>query len=104
ALEKGTLPKINTIGVDARVLAFACALGIVIAIVLSFLPGLSSRRDLNLGLKSGARSHSRSSGPLRSVFVVGQIALTVVLLTGAGLLVRSFLKGMEGKPEFATSS
>jgi putative ABC transport system permease protein len=104
ALEKGTLPKINTIGVDARVLAFACALGIVIAIVLSFLPGLSSRRDLNLGLKSGARSHSRSSGHLRSVFVVGQIALTVVLLTGAGLLIRSFLKVMEVKPGFDTSS
>lgn len=104
ALEKGALPKINTISVDARVLAFACALGILIAIVLSFLPGLSSRRDLNLGLKSGARSHSRSSGHLRSVFVVGQIALTVVLLTGAGLLVRSFLKVMEVKPGFDTSS
>jgi predicted permease len=104
ALEKGSLPKINTISVDARVLAFACALGILIAIVLSFLPGLSSRRDLNLGLKLGARSHSRSSGHLRSVFVVGQIALTVVLLTGAGLLVRSFLKVMEVKPGFDTSS
>jgi predicted permease len=104
ALEKGALPKINTMGVDARVLAFACALGIVIAVVLSFLPGLSSRRDLNLGLKSGERSHSRSSGYLRSVFVIGQIALTVVLLTGAGLLVRSFLKVMEVKPGFDTSS
>ena len=104
ALEKGILPKINTMGVDGRVLAFACALGILIAMVLSFLPGLSSRRDLNLGLKSGARSHSRSSGHLRSVFVVGQIALTVVLLTGAGLLVRSFLKVMEVKPGFDTSS
>ena len=104
ALEKGTLPKINTIGVDGRVLAFACALGILIAIVLSFLPGLSSRRDLNLGLKSGARSHTHSSGHLRSIFVVGQIALTVVLLTGAGLLVRSFLKVMEVKPGFDTSS
>jgi len=104
ALEKGSLPKINAISVDARVLAFACALGILIAIVLSFLPGLTSRRDLNLGLKSGARSHSRSSGHLRSVFVVGQIGLTVVLLTGAGLLVRSFLKVMEVKPGFDTSS
>jgi predicted permease len=104
ALEKGSLPKINTINVDSRVLVFACALGILIAIVLSFLPGLTSRRDLNLGLKSGARSHSRSSGRLRSVFVVGQIALTVVLLTGAGLLIRSFLKVMEVKPGFDTSS
>ncbi len=103
ALEKGSLPKINTISVDARVLAFAVALGILIAIVLSFLPGLSSRRDLNLGLKSGARSQTRSSGRLRSGFVIGQIALTVVLLTGAGLLVRSFLKVMEVKPGFDTS-
>ena len=104
ALEKDSLPKINTISVDSRVLAFACGLGILIAIVLSFLPGLSSRRDLNLGLKSGARSHTRSGGHLRSIFVVGQIALTVVLLTGAGLLVRSFLKVMEVKPGFDTTS
>jgi len=104
ALEKGTLPKINTIGVDARVLAFACVLGILIAIVLSFLPGLSSRRNVNLGLKAGARSQTRGSGHLRSIFVVGQIALTAVLLTGAGLLVRSFLKAMEVKPGFDMSS
>jgi predicted permease len=104
ALEKGTLPKINTIGVDARVLAFACLLGIVIAIVLSFLPGLRSRRDLNISLKAGSRSQTRRSGHLRSIFVVGQIALTIVLLTGAGLLVRSFLKVMEVKPGFDTTS
>ena len=103
-LEKGTLPKINTISVDARVLAFACALGILIAIVLSFLPALNARRDLNVGLKAGARSQTRSSGHLRSGFVVGQIALTVVLLTGAGLLVRSFLKVMNVKPGFDANS
>ena len=103
ALEKGTLPKINTIGVDARVLTFACALSVLIAVALSFLPGFSSRRDLNVGLKAGTRSQTRSGGYLRSGFVVGQIALTVVLLTGAGLLVRSFLKVMAVNPGFDSS-
>ena len=40
-LDKGTLPRFNTIAVDGRVLAFACTLGILIALVLSFLPGLT---------------------------------------------------------------
>jgi len=102
-LDKGTLPQFTTIAVDARVLAFACALGILIAIVLSFLPGLSSRRNLNLGLKS-ARTQTAKGGPLRSALVVGQIGLTVVLLSGAGLLIRSFLNVMAIQPGFDPSN
>lgn len=100
-LDKGTLPRINTIAIDSRVLAFACALGILIAIVLSFLPGIRSRHDLTLGLKSGARqTKGRKGARLRGALVVGQIGLTLVLLTGSGLLVRSFLNVMNVKPGF----
>jgi predicted permease len=100
-LDDDSLPRVNTIGVDARVLAFACALGVVIAVVLSFLPGLRARRDLNLGLKPGTPGTVGGKGArLRGALVVGQIGLTLVLLTGAGLLIRSFMKVMEKQPGF----
>ena len=95
-LDKGTLPQFNAIAIDTRVMSFACLLGILIAIVLSFLPGLRSGRNLNPGLKAGSRSQTIGRGErLRGALVVGQIGLTLVLLTGAGLLGRSFLKVME---------
>jgi predicted permease len=101
-LDKGGLPRINTIAIDGRVLAFAIGLGVLIALVLSFLPGLRSRRDLTLGLKSGARGQTvgGKGARLRGTLVVGQVALTLVLLSGAGLLTRSFLNVMSVKPGF----
>jgi putative ABC transport system permease protein len=102
--DNGTLPRFNAIGIDIRVLAFACGLGILIALVLSFLPGVRSRHDLAAGLKAGSRGHipGGKGARLRGALVVGQIALTLILLTGAGLLARSFLKVMAIKPGFDT--
>jgi len=95
-LDKGTLPQFNAIAVDTRVMSFACLLGVLIAIVLSFLPGLRSGRNLNPGLKAGSRNQAMGRGErLRGALVVGQIGLTLVLVTGAGLLGRSFLKVMQ---------
>lgn len=103
-LDKGGLPRINTIAVDGRVLLFACLLGVLIAIVLSFLPGLRSRHDLQAGLKSGARGQTIGGrgARLRGALVVGQVGLTLVLLTGAGLLARSFMNVMAISPGFET--
>ena len=102
-LDKGALPRINTIAIDTRVLLFACAIAILIAIALSFLPGVRSRRDLTIGLQSGGRSQTRGTGArLRAGLVVGQVGLTLVLLTGAGLLMRSFFNVMAVKPGFET--
>ncbi len=103
-LDKGGLPRINTIAVDGRVLLFACALGVLIALVLSFLPGLRSRHDLQAGLKAGARGQTTGGrgARLKGVLVVGQVGLTLVLLTGAGLLARSFMNVMAIKPGFET--
>ena len=105
-LDKGSLPRINSIGVDLRVLGFACGLGVLIAIVLSFLPSLRSRHDLNLALKPGCRGLTLGGrgARLRGFLVVGQVALTLVLLTGAGLLARSLFNVMNVKPGFDTNS
>ena len=103
-LDKGNLPRLNTISVDGRILLFACGLGVLIAVALSFLPGLRSRHDLHIELKSGARGHTVGGrgARLRGAMVIGQIGLTLVLLTGAGLLARSFLNVMAVKPGFET--
>jgi len=103
-LEKGTLPRFNDIAVDVRVMGFACAIGILIALLLSLLPGLRSRRDLIPSLKSGARGETGKGGRLRGALVVAQVGMTLVLLTGAGLLARSFLKVMDIKPGFDIES
>ena len=101
-LDNSTLPRVNAIQIDARVLAFAIALGVLIAIVLSFLPGLAAGRDLTTALKAGSRVQggSSASSGLRASLVIGQVGLTLVLLAGAGLLARSFLNVMAVRPGF----
>ena len=105
-LDKGTtLPRVNTIAVDSRVLLFACALAILIAVVLSFLPLFQGiGQDLNTGLKAAGRGQIGASHRLRRAMVTGQIGLTIVLLSGAGLLARSFLNLMKVDPGFAAQS
>jgi predicted permease len=106
-LDKGTLPQVNAIGVDKRVLLFACALGVFIAVVLSLLPAIRlSSQDFSSGIRASGRGQVSSglSYQLRSVMVVGQVALTLVLLAGAGLLARSFLNVMKVDPGFTTDS
>jgi len=104
-LDNGNLPRVNTIAVDTRVLLFACALAVLIAVVLSFLPVVQNiGLDLNSGLKSGGRGQVGVGHRLRGAMVMGQIGLTIVLLAGAGLLARSFLNLMKVDPGFTPQS
>src|SRR3954468_8266060 len=80
---------------DVRVswalLAFASALTIVTTLVCGLAPALQvTRGDVSEALKDGGRTGSARSGRLRSGLIVGQVALSLVLLAGAGLLLRSF--------------
>jgi predicted permease len=84
-------PRANEIRIDGAVLAFSLLLAIVVAVVLSFVPGLASERTLGASLAAGGR---RSTGTVRrqrlqQALVVAQIAVSVMLLTGAGLLTRT---------------
>lgn len=79
---------------DGRVLAFAVALSLFTAILFGLLPALrSARTDLQTALKDlgSSVSHCLSSVRLRKALIVGQVALTAVLLTAAGLFTRSLL-------------
>jgi putative ABC transport system permease protein len=86
-------PRLAEVGVDARVLLFTLAVSVLTTGLFGLVPALqTSRIDLNETLKRGmSRSSIGGSGRLSRVLVIGQIALSVVLVTAAGLLVRSFV-------------
>jgi putative ABC transport system permease protein len=101
-LDQTNLPRLNVISVDWRVLLFACGLAVLIALALGLLPALRfARQDLPKGLKESGRGQT-SGGRLRGALVAVQISLTLVLLMGAGLLARSFLKLAQVDPGFKT--
>src|SRR3989442_4154830 len=84
----------NEIGVNARAIAFTLGLSLLIAAVLGVVPLLRfSTRDLETSLRetgSGARGYAGRH--MRSLLVVAQTALTLILLVGAGLLGKSFYR------------
>ena len=82
---------------DYVVLMYFCALSVISGIVFGIAPALrASRVDLNDALKEGARSSGGARGGyLTGALVVFQFTLAVVLLSGAGLMIRSFLKAQD---------
>lgn len=105
-LDHGTLPQVNRIEVDTRVALFAGGLSVLIAVLLGMLPAFRfGKQDLPGGLKDGrGQSADATSQRLRGALVVTQIGLTLVLLTGAGLLGRSFIKLLRTDPGFKTEN
>jgi putative ABC transport system permease protein len=84
---------LGEVGLNYPVLAFAAALSILTAVVCGLVPALEgAQSDVHAGLKEGAREAGvgRRSRRLRQAFVVSEVALALVLLVGAGLLIRSF--------------
>src|SRR5215831_16710525 len=86
------LPRSDDIKVDATVLLFTLAVLNLTGLLFGLAPAVgSSRPDLNETLKEGGRSGSSGRQSIRNVLVVAEIAISLVLLVGAGLLVRSFI-------------
>jgi predicted permease len=90
-----TFPNAKVIDIDWRVLVFAVAVTFVTAVVFGLAPALAATKtDLNESLKEGGVSTTAEPGRrrLRNVLVVSEVALALVLLTGAGLLIRTFIQ------------
>ena len=86
------LTAVGDVRLDGSVLLFSFGLSLVAGLLFGLLPALAAARpDLIQGLKDGARgTEGRSRTRLRSALVVAEVSLAVVLLVGAGLLIRSF--------------
>ncbi len=87
----GTIPRGQEVGMDPTVLGFALAMSLVTGVAFGLAPAIrAGRRELRDAIGAVSRTHTRRRGLARGALVVSEIALAVVLLTGAGLLVRSF--------------
>ncbi len=97
----GIIPRVAEVHLDGRVIGFALGLGAVTGILFGLLPAVQATgRELRTFLSQAGRAASGRGEGLRSVLVVSEIALTLVLLTGAGLLLKSFLRMRAVDPGF----
>jgi putative ABC transport system permease protein len=100
-LPEGT-PRVEQIGIDYGVLAFAIGVSALTGILFGLAPALqASKQDVSGSLKEGGRAgegHRRTGA--RSLLLVGEVALSLVLLVGAGLLIKSFMRLQEVRPGF----
>ncbi len=101
AFEPGNLPRTEEVFVDWRVIVFAIAVSAATAVTLGWIAATRvTGRRLHESLKEGGRTGIGGGQRLRSCVVVSQLALTLVLLVGAGLMARSFLRLLEQDPGF----
>jgi putative ABC transport system permease protein len=102
---EGAIPRLTEINIDRNVLLFTAAVSILTGVVFGLAPASRlSRPDAQRALKEMTRNATSRQGWLRSGLVVTEIALTLVLLVGAGLLIRSFLRLQQVNPGFATEN
>ncbi len=102
-LEQLKIPRVHEIGLDWRVLGFTLGLSVLTGVLFGLMPAWqATRADLHETLKEGGRTGaSLTRGWLRSAFVVLETALALMLLIGAGLLMRSFWRLQQVNPGFA---
>lgn len=104
AMPEGLLPLVEEIKVDWRVLAFALGAVIVTGLLFGLAPAWQARKvDVNSTLKDGGNKGGVARGRLRGALVVVEVALSLVLLVGAGLLARTFANLMGVAPGFDPS-
>jgi putative ABC transport system permease protein len=96
------VPRLAETTIDARVLLFTLALSVAAGLAFGALPALTLRRgDLQEALKSGTRNTSTGGGlRVRRCLVAAELALAIVLLTGAGLMLKSFARMNAHAPGF----
>ncbi|HKQ91190.1 MAG TPA: ABC transporter permease [Blastocatellia bacterium] len=106
-LSPANIPRLENIRLDGRVLWFTLGLSLLTGLIFGLAPALQTTQlKLSETLNEGGRSGSggRSARLIRGVLVVVEVALTLVLLVGAGLLIRSFWRLQQVDPGFKTDN
>jgi predicted permease len=108
-INPGNIPRLDAIHINGNVLAFTFAVSLVTGVLFGLAPAWRALAiELNTSLKSGGRTGHTSGGMglgrnrLRGLLVVGELTLSLMLLIGAGLLVRSFVRLQHVPPGFST--
>ena len=97
----GQVPRAEEISIDGRVLLFAIGVSMLTGMLAGTLPGVrASRSDLNDTLKEGGRSDGAIGVGTRRLLVVCEVALSLVLLMGAGVMIQSLLALRHGHTGF----
>ena len=106
-INPGNIPRIEAIALDGNVLAFTFAIAILTGLLFGLAPAVRAARvDLSSSIKAGGRStqgdggFGSSRGRLRGLLVVAEVAISLMLLIGAGLLLRSFVRLQQVSPGF----
>ena len=92
-LSSDRVPRADEVGMDYRALAFTALLSLLTGVVFGAVPAWqAARMNMNETLKASGQNTARGGQRTRSLLVIAEVALTLVLTVGAGLLVRSFLR------------
>src|SRR5439155_24740447 len=104
ALAPGNIPRVAAVGIDGRVLAVTLVLAAAVGVTFGMVPAIQARRrGLNLHLQSASArgtSAGREHRRFRSALVVAELALAVILMAGAGLLIKSLWRLYQVDPGF----
>ena len=106
ALGPGSVPRLDELSIDGTVLAFALGVALTTMIVFGLAPAIqAARQDPQDALRADSRGSTSGTGSrrMRAALTVAEVALSVALLIGAGLLIRSFARLQQVTPGFNTS-
>jgi predicted permease len=105
-LNPGNIPRLDQTSIDPRVLLFTLAISLLTGVLFGILPALGvSRTNLSELLKQGGnKGVTRSSKRWRHALIVSEVALAVILLTGSGLLIRSYINLQKVSTGFSDST
>jgi predicted permease len=106
-IQPGNIPRLENMSIDGNVLLFTAAVSLLTGLLFGLVPGLGSSLDARLGerLKEGGRGTSAQRGArqTRNALVVAEVGLAVMLMVGAGLLLKSFVELQKVDPGFDTA-
>jgi predicted permease len=105
-IQPPNLPRVAELGINGPVMAFAVIAAVGTAVLFGFAPAFhAARANVTEVMKEGGRGgHSATTGRLRDLLMVGEIAFTVVLLVGTGLMIRSFAALQQVQPGFVPAN